>query len=271
MKNKFIQTLEKEEIFPFRYSICTFVSKPEEYQEMVDSFISAGFDTQQCEYLCIDNSKENTFEAYEGINLFLRKAKGEFIILCHQDIILHDAGIIELNEQIDYVTKKDSHWGVLGNAGGINLKQLAMHLTQHSGNKLHEDYLPLKAITIDENFMLVKNSANLSLSSDLKGFHFYGTDLCIIAKVLGYNAYVIDFNLTHKSDGKADKSFYQIRRSLIKKYRKAFKGRFISTTFSTRFYLSGEGITNRLFNTGFVLFFVRQFYKYFRLKKRYQI
>ena len=146
-----------------------------------------------------------------------------------------------------------------------------MHLTQNSGNKLHENYLPLKAITVDENFMLVKNSANLSLSSDLNGFHFYGTDLCIIADLLGYNAYVIDFNLTHKSDGNADENFYQIRKSLINKYRKAFRGRFISTTFSTRFYLSGEGIKNRLFNTGFVLFFVRQFYKYFRLKKRYQI
>jgi hypothetical protein len=270
MKNQLTNKLSKHEIFPYRYSICTLVSKPEEYQEMLDSFLRAGFDSKQCEYLYIDNAKENTFEAFEGINYFLRKAQGEFIILCHQDIILHDAGVAELNEQIANVTKKDPRWGVLGNAGGINLKYLAMHLTQNSGNKLHEDHLPLKAITVDENFIVVKNKANLSLSSYFKGFHLYGTDLCIIANILGYSVYIIDFNLIHKSDGNADASFYEIRKSLIRKYKRAFRGRFISTTI-TRFYISGNFFGNVFLNTPPMLFLARQFYKVFKPKRGYKI
>ncbi len=270
MKKQFITKFSKNEIFPYRYSICTLVSKPDEYQEMVNSFIAAGFDTQQCEYLYIDNAKENTFEAFEGINLFLRKASGEFIIVCHQDILLHDAGITALNDQIDTITTKDPNWAVLGNAGGINLKYLAMHLTQNSGNKLHENNLPLKAITVDENFILIKNKANLSLSSDLKGFHLYGADLCIIANILGYTAYIIDFNLIHKSDGNADSSFYEIRKSVINKYKRAFRGRFISTTI-TRFYISGNFFGNVFFNTLPMLFLARQFYKVFKPKKGYKI
>ena len=145
-----------------------------------------------------------------------------------------------------------------------------MHLTQNSGNKLHEPDLPLKSISVDENFIVVKNSANLSLSADLSGFHLYGTDLCLIAKVLGYNSYVIDFNLIHKSNGNADANFFQIRKQLIKKYRRAFSPRFISTTI-TRFYLSGNRFSGLFINTPPILFFVRQFFKFFKPKRKHQV
>ena len=95
------KTIPEKEMFPFRFSICTLVSKPDEYREMVESFIQAGFDRVQCEYLCIDNSSQNTFDAFSGLNQFLRKAQGEYIIICHQDIILHDAGIQELHAQVE--------------------------------------------------------------------------------------------------------------------------------------------------------------------------
>ena len=54
--------------------------------------------------------------------------------------------------------------------------------------------LPAKVHTLDENFIVVRRAANLSLSHDLDGFHLYGTDLCLIADVLGGNRYVIDFH-----------------------------------------------------------------------------
>ena len=41
----------------FRYSICTLVTRPEEYAEMVESFVGAGFDSASCEYLYINNSQ----------------------------------------------------------------------------------------------------------------------------------------------------------------------------------------------------------------------
>jgi len=268
MNYNFVKTLNPKEQFLFRYSICTLVSKPVEYQEMLDSFVLAGFDPAFSEYLCIDNSQTNTYEAFAGLNRLLREAKGKYIILCHQDILLHDHQIDELELRIKEIDLIDPKWAILSNAGGINLKYVSMHLTQKTGNRLLEKILPIKAQSVDENFILVKSDANLALSNDLKGFHMYGTDICLIADTLGFNSYLIDFNLTHKSDGNADHSFDKVRVELMKKYQRAFRGRFMSTTI-TRFYISGNYLFFILFNSGIIMFLVRQYYKAFRPKSKY--
>ena len=59
---------------------------------MLQSFFSQGFDEEICEFIYIDNSTQNTFEAYAGLNRFLREAKGKYIIICHQDILLNEHG-----------------------------------------------------------------------------------------------------------------------------------------------------------------------------------
>ncbi len=266
----FVKTITSEKEYKFRFSICTLVTNPAEYSEMLASFIAAGFDTGFCEYLCVDNSNTNTLDAFAGINRFLREAKGEYIIFCHQDIILHDHGLEFLDLRILEMNGIDPKWAVLSNAGGINFKYLAAHLTQGSGNQLLETLLPLKAHSVDENFMLVKASAGLSISNNLKGFHLYGTDICILAEILGFTAYVIEFNLTHKSDGNADHHFKKLRLELMQKYRRALRGRFMSTTI-TRFYISGNRFGFWFFNTSIMLFLVRQYYKFFRRKANYTV
>ncbi|HEX3384281.1 MAG TPA: hypothetical protein VHS53_03790 [Mucilaginibacter sp.] len=235
---------------------------------MRNSFRDSGFHEDICEYLYIDNSRENTYDAYDGINRFLRAAKGRYIILCHQDILLGDRTIDELRAKIADIDSKDPRWAILSNAGGINLKYTAMHVIQKSGNVLHEPLLPLKTETVDENFIVVKSEANLALSADLSGFHLYGTDICLVADILGYSSYVIDFLFIHKSDGNADKRFYGLKTEFIKKYRRAFRSRFIGTTI-TRFCVSGNRFWNAVGNTGVVLFFARQYFKIFKSKKHY--
>jgi hypothetical protein len=220
--------------------------------------------------LYIDNSEITTFDAYQGLNIFLQKAKGKYIILCHQDIIIHDNDYNDLVQLIDEVDKKDPKWAILSNAGGVNLKWISTHITQKSGRIIREEYAPLRVKTVDENFIVVKKSANLALSDNLNGFHLYGTDLCLIADVLGFNSYVIAFNLIHKSNGKVDKSFFESKRNLKNKYQIAFRNRFISTTI-TRFGLYNNWFKKQIFNTAIVLFFVRQFYKIFTSRKNYKI
>jgi hypothetical protein len=270
MSYSFVKNILPENEFPFRFSICTLMSKPEEYREMLDSFLLAGFNPKICEYLCIDNSRSNKLDAFEGLNRFLREAKGEYIILCHQDILLHDHKLTDLLSRIQEMDILDTNWGVLANAGGVNLKYVAKHMTQTAGDSSFENNLPLRAQSIDENFMLVKNTANLALSHDLHGFHMYGTDICLIAETLGFNAYIIDFHLTHKSGGTVDKGFFKLRSELIIKYRRAFRARFISTTI-TRLYLSGSRLGLWIFNLPAVLFLARQYYKFFRPKLGYQV
>lgn len=261
--------IDRQRVFEYEFSVCTLATDLVEYAGMKSSFENAGFLADCCEYLYIDNSNQNVYDAYGGINRFLQEAKGKYIIICHQDILLKDRTIEELRCRIHEIESVDDKWAILANAGGINLKYTAMHLVQGSGNVLFEKYLPLKTATVDENFILVKNEANLALSANLSGFHLYGTDICLIADILGYASYVIDFSFIHKSDGNADEKFHHLKKQLINKYRQAFRSRFIGTTI-TRFFISGNRIVNTLGNTRLILFIARQFYKIFRGKKQYQ-
>nr|WP_199158647.1 hypothetical protein [Pedobacter sp. ASV2] len=254
--------------YEYEYSICTLVTRKTEYDEMLNSFLKKGFDEKSCEYLFIDNSSTCKFEAYKGLNQFLQQAKGKYIILCHQDIIIHDHDRKHLSERILEIEQSDPNWAILANAGGINLKWIATNITQRSGRIIKEPILPLKTKTVDENFMVVKNSANLALSNNLSGFHMYGPDLCLIADVLGFNSYVIHFNIIHKSNGNADESFYKSKKAFIKKYNLAFRSRFMTTTI-TRYYLSGNWFTAWFYNLQPIKFLVRQYYKAFKPKKLY--
>jgi hypothetical protein len=51
--------------------------------------------------------------------------------------------------------------------------------------------------------------ANLAVLSDLA---VYGLDICLIANILGDNAYVIDFNLYYEITGNTGECFLNIPR-----------------------------------------------------------
>jgi hypothetical protein len=246
----FVKTVNKPN-YPYPFSVCTFVTRKDEYQEMLDSFIAAGFTTDICEYLVINNSETNGMDAYEGINTLLQKAAGEYIIVCHQDIILTETSTLQiLNERMAGITLLDPTWAVLGNAGSVaRLNKRHAFKIEYPGKAIEaKGTLPQKACSVDENFMLIKNSANLALSGNLSGYHLYGLDICLVADMLGYSCYVIDFLLIHKSRGNVDRSFYQALNELKLKYTRFMRGRYINTTIAS-FYLSGSKIKNRLFNT----------------------
>src|SRR5476651_1268330 len=115
--------------YSHRYSICTLVTRPAEYEEMVASFLRGGFAPELCEYVFIDNSKGNKADAYQAYNIFLNGARGEYIILCHQDVVLLKDGIQKLDGCIRELDKIDSSWAALGNAGGVKWGCVAMHIT----------------------------------------------------------------------------------------------------------------------------------------------
>jgi len=223
------------------YSICTLVTRKQQYGEMIASFRSGGFLEPSCEYLYLDNSAENSWDAYRGYNLFLNVARGKYIILCHQDILLLADGRRRLDEIIAELDRLDPNWGLLGNAGGYRPGQLALRISDPRGPDQRVGELPARVRSLDENFIVVRRSANLALSRDLSGFHFYGTDLCMIGDLLGYTAYVVDFHLLHKGGGICDAVFYQAYDDIAGKYRRAFRPRYVQTTCATLF-VSGSRV-----------------------------
>ncbi len=261
------KVITEETEYPFQFTICTLVTDHLEYDEMKTSCIAAGFGEDDCEYLIIDNSSENSIDAYKGLNLFLQKAQGKYIIICHQDILMHDDKRSVLDNCIIELNSRDPKWGIIGNAGRVNMKYMASNLTRGTtGETIIEKDAPIRVMTVDENFILVKNEANLTLSADLKGFHMYGADLCLIADILGFHSYVVKFNLTHKSDGNLDNTFKKARKDFVLKYSKVLRSRFMAST-AARFYIGPKKLKRNLFNTSFFLFFIRQYDKFFKGKR----
>ena len=213
-----------------RYSVCTLVTDPSEYGEMVESFIRAGFQPGCCEFLYCDNSASNRFDAYSAYNEFLASSRGKYIVLCHQDILLAFDGIDALERSIRKLDALDPAWALLGNAGGVAPWQTAIRITHADGREQNSGSFPVRVESLDENFILAKRSANLCLSHDLHGFHFYGTDICQIAGSLGLSAWVVDFRLLHKSSGKYGASFAEAYQAICRKYRSAHRGGYIQTT-----------------------------------------
>jgi hypothetical protein len=157
-----------------RYSICTFVTRHSQYNDMVESFVSHGFSYDDCEYLYIDNSETNHYEAYAGINKFLAISKGLYIIICHQDVLLLQDDRKKLDAVIEELDQLDPNWGVCGNGGGIHPGRLALRVTDPHGDDQFTERLPIKVRGLDENFLVARRDANLTVSRDLHGFHLYG-------------------------------------------------------------------------------------------------
>jgi hypothetical protein len=237
-----IRADERWEQESIRYSICTIVTRLGEYKEMVDSFKAGGFREPECEFLYLDNSQRNTFDAYSGNNLFLNAAKGQYIILCHQDILLIKDGRAELDLALDRLSRLDPNWAACGNAGIEYPARLVLRITDPHGEDQRVGDFPVPVRSLDENFIIVRRAANLAFSHDLEGFHFFGTDICIIADILGGRCYVIDFHLLHKSAGVMDSAFLKARQRLVLKYRHALRSRWIATTCHSVFISGVPGL-----------------------------
>lgn len=240
------------------FSVCTLVTDLKEYSQMRDSFYAAGFNEKNSEFIYIDNSEHNKYDGYSGVNRFLEVAQGKYIIICHQDVLLKFDGIDILNQRINEIEKLDPSWGLLGNAGYKDFNRVALKITDPYGDSRNYGPFPSKVVSLDENFIIAKKSANLAISHDMSGFHLYGTDMCILASILGYSAYVIDFHLYHKSGGTCGSNFYGVKKNLIEKYRRALSAKYVRTP-CTNLFLSNCRFLNYLLNKKIM----------YSLKKRY--
>ena len=174
------------------YSICTFVTRIEQYKVLVKSFVDRGFSYEDCEYLYIDNSSNIQYDAYRGINKLLTVTRGRYIVLCHQDIILIDDGREKLDAVLSELDRIDPSWGVCGNGGPIFPGRLALY---------QPEPLPPRISALDESFLIVRRDANLAAPEELRGSHLYGAGICTVAGLLGYTVYLVDFKFRHLNPG----------------------------------------------------------------------
>lgn len=217
---------------PPRYSICTLVTDPVQYDQLRASFRAGGFDAPSTEYLFIDNSHGQQACAYSGGNELLAAARGRYVILCHQDVRLIRDGRRALDGCLADLERRDPTWAVAGNAGGVRPGALAIRISDPHGADQRRGVLPCRVASLDENFLIVRRDARIGFSRDLTGFHFYGADLCLAADIMGHNCYVIDFHLQHLSPGRKRVDFYACEAAFCAKWGRALRARWMQTTCS---------------------------------------
>jgi hypothetical protein len=189
------------------FHICTIVNDENTYSRMRQSFAKAGFDEDRCRFSKFDNTRSNCFEPYSTFNNALASTTEPYLIFCHQDVLADRGQTIEdLLRAIAELNTRDKKWAVAGNAGGTETLRMAMKITDGNG-VWKVGRLPREVQSLDENFILVRQGAGAMASEELDGFHLYATDICLNARRRGGSCYVIDFHLTHLSNGKAAKGF----------------------------------------------------------------
>ena len=211
------------------YSIGTLVTKPQQYAGMRRSFEAKGFTAADCEYLSIDNTGAVQTGAYAGLNELLNRAAAPLAILCHQDVLLLDDGRAALDTQLAELDKLDPHWAIAANAGGVAARRIARRITDKHGPNQRIGTFPLRVMSVDENFMVVKRDARIGFSRDLDGFHLYGADICLNADIMGYSAYVIDFHLHHMGASIMGPAFAASEAAFRTKWQHALRDRPLQT------------------------------------------
>ena len=224
-----------------RFSVATLVTDPSQYQALRESFVSHGFEPDVAEFLFIDNTGPEQTDAYHGLNALIHAARGQYVILCHQDVRLLVDDRAALEARLMDLDQRDPDWALAGNAGGLAPGQLALRITDPHGANQNTGNLPQRVMSLDENFIVLKRSARVGCSADLSGFHFYGADLCLNADMGGYSAWVIDFHLMHLSGGTKSRSFHDAEEQFRAKWSRALRPRWMQTTCAL-VRLTGSGV-----------------------------
>lgn len=219
--------------FPLPFSVCTLVTDWAQYAAMAASFAARGFGPETTEYLYIDNSRGNAFDAYAGLACMLGQAQGRWVVLCHQDVVLLVDDAASLQARLEELDRMAPGWALAGNAGGLPNGDTAIRISDPYGEDTRRGSFPARAVALDENFIVVNRLAPVGLSADVGGFHLYGPDLCMQAELAGRSAWVIDFHLRHLSGGKVDQHFCDVQARWQAKYARLFGRRWRIRTNAT--------------------------------------
>lgn len=244
-----------------KFTIGTLVRDRSLYDSMLKRFSEAGFTGAVADYIHINNTEKNCYDGYEGVRRLIHAAKGEFVILCHEDVMPIDTRS-QLEACLAELDLHDPDWAVCGNAGGAFLGQLAIRISDPKGDdrQLGAPF-PRKVFNLDENFIVLKRSALLAPSNNLSGFHFYGTDLCLQGYARGWSSYVIDYHV-RRIGGESKKSkpdlasarsvafkdsFQVTKQNLINKYSRLLPGHWYETP-NARLFIYGNSLVRYLGN-----------------------
>lgn len=208
------------------------------------------------ELLGIDN-RSNTYKcAAEALNAGGRRARGEYIMFAHQDVML---GSSDWLQSVERLLGGLSNLGIAGVAGKSPKDPWVLSNIEHGTPPRPAGQsrisVPTVVQTLDECVAIVPRSVFMQypFAEDLcPDWHLYVVEYCLRLKRRKLNVYVLPVSLYHKSMGYPEsESYFSSLENLLREYRGSY-GNVYTTCgdWSTRFPL-------RLQRTGLWMFFKR--------------
>jgi len=154
-------------------------------------------------------------EGYSSVgrayNDAIDRAQTDLIVFAHQDVYFPANWSANLARALSILEQSDPNWGVLGCSGISNQGLRAGYLYSVGLGILGEPFeRPVAIDTLDEFVLIIRKSSGLRFDPSYPYFHFYGTDICMSARVAGKRCYAISaFSIHNTRYGPLSDEFYQ--------------------------------------------------------------
>lgn len=175
------------------------------------------------------NAKELGFRsAAETLNFGCSKAKGDFFVICHQDIVFESENV--LKEIEDYCKKLQ--FGIVGVAGIASINKqsyVVLRIKEGPQKNIAGNYRnfndPIKSYSLDECLFVIP-SENFTKFNDLgMTWHLYASDYAYQCHKDNLEVYTLPIeNIYHASNGKSfNFNYFEALEKLSQKCKKDFK------------------------------------------------
>lgn len=180
------------------------------------------------EFIPINAENHNFSSAAETLNYVAKKAKGEYLLFIHQDVLLEDKCFLEKVEN----WCERSSFGIAGVAGCINKDGKSVTVSNIYHGKDHKKVctdkidMPIPVESLDECLLIIpQNIFGKFTFSDLgRTWHLYGTDYCLKMKLNGYSSVVLPLSVWHFSNGASlNVNYFESINKLALMYKKNVK------------------------------------------------
>ena len=198
-----------------------------QYQAMVDSAPSKRIGNG-IEVVGVDNTNNRFSSAASALNFGARQTGGDnILVFLHQDIRFLSASFLERLKNV-VRAHPQRIFGIAGSRTSRKDSPMISNITEGSGRVYDTLGSSIEEVfTLDECLLACTYNMFGVLGGfdahTCNGWHLYGADLCLSAKLKKIPSYVIDaHDVLHISGGKRDATFYACERLLAQKYAKDF-------------------------------------------------
>lgn len=179
------------------------------------------------ELIVVNTLRKKYDSAVDALTEGINKAKGEYLLFVHQDVIMNDKD--ELRNIYNHICKIQK-FGLLGVAGVTSYKnEYVGNITDGPNKKKISDKCinyPTEVFSIDEVLFIIKKEQlkKYPFDKENKTWHLYAVEYSMLMHENNEKVYVIPSNIYHESDGKSmnDSYFTELKR-IAKKYKKKYK------------------------------------------------